>query len=99
MKKKTNLKKAKITSFKKFKIIIMNNEEKLKKIIAAYTPFDYTQINLSIEIKDRYIALELKDNFANDICNAWPKVDCTHIHNEMFASLKTGNNILEFLNK
>jgi hypothetical protein len=75
----------------------MENEDKLKKIIAAYTPFDYTKINLTIKIEDRYIASEFKDNFASDICEAWPKSDCTKIHNEMFDSLITGEDILKNL--
>ncbi len=74
-------------------------EEKLQKIIAAYTPFDYTQINLNIEIKNRYIASELKDNFVNDICRAWPGLNSTELHNVMFTELRTGRQIIEFIRK
>lgn len=74
-------------------------EEKLQKIIAAYTPFDYSQIKLDIEIKNHYIAAEMKDNFVNDICRVWPDVNCTELHNIMFIKLKTGREIEAYIGK
>jgi len=73
----------------------MTNQEKLQKIIAAYTPLDYTKIDLKRPIKDNYIAAEFKDNFCNDICNTWMSIDPTQIRNDMFGKLKTGEDILE----
>ncbi|MCE1163944.1 MAG: hypothetical protein LWX07_00920 [Bacteroidetes bacterium] len=74
-------------------------DEKLQKIIAAYTPFDYSQIKLDIEIKNHYIAAEMKDNFVNDICRAWPDVNSTELHNIMFTNLKTGREIVNYIGK
>ena len=77
----------------------MENKTKLKKIIAAYNPFSYHLIDLSKTIKDRYVANEFKDSFADDICNTWESVDCTKMHNDMFTSLNTGEDILKIVNK
>ncbi|RXM52936.1 MULTISPECIES: hypothetical protein [unclassified Chryseobacterium] len=75
----------------------MTNEEKLQKIIAAYTPLDYTKINLKRAIKDNYIAAEFKDNFCADICIAWRNINPTQLRNDMFVKLKTGEDILKIL--
>lgn len=75
----------------------MTNEEKLKKIIAAYTPFDYTKIDLKKTIEDNYIAAEFKNNFCNDICICWGNINSTQLRNDMFVKLKTGEDILEVL--
>lgn len=76
----------------------MNNEEKMQKIIAAYTPFDYTKIDLNKAIKDKYIAAEFKDNFCADICDVWKNVNSTTLRNNMFVTLKSGNDIVKILN-
>lgn len=75
----------------------MENDEKLKKIIAAYTPLVYTKIDLKKTIKDIYIASEFKDNFCDDICSNWGNVDSTQLHNDMFVKIKTGEDILKIL--
>lgn len=75
----------------------MENETKLKKIIAAYNPFHYRDIDLSVNIKDKYVAAEFKDSLAEDICNAWSTIDCTKLHNDLFSSIKTGDDILEMI--
>lgn len=75
----------------------MTNQEKLQKIIAAYTPLDYTQIDLKRTIKDNYIAAEFKDSFCNDICICWRNINSTELHNDMFVKLKTGDDILKIL--
>ena len=73
------------------------NKIKLKKIIAAYNPFIYSMINLEKVIKDRYVAAEFKDSLADDICDQWPEVNCTDLHNDLFESIKTGKHILELI--
>lgn len=75
----------------------MTNQEKLKKIIAAYTPVNYTKIDLKRTIKDNYIAAEFKDNFCNDICSYWSNIKATQLRNDMFVKLKTGEDILNIL--
>jgi len=75
----------------------MSDEVKLQKIIAAYTPFLYSQIDLKKEIKNRYIAIEFKDNFYHDLCEAWHILDKTSTYNAIFVSIKTGNDILTLL--
>lgn len=75
----------------------MTNEEKLQKIIAAYTPLDYTKIDLKSTIKDIYIAAEFKDNFCNDICITWRNINVTQLRNDMFVKLKTGDDIIKIL--
>jgi hypothetical protein len=75
----------------------MTNEEKLQKIIAAYSPVVYSEIDLKKTIKDRYVAAEFKDNLCNDICHAWVNINCTALHNNMFVTLKTGEDILRIL--
>ena len=75
----------------------MNNKIKLQKILAAYNPFSYQDIDLSVKIKDKYVAAEFKDSLADDICSTWSTIDCTKIHNELFSSIKTGEDILEML--
>ncbi len=79
----------------------MTDREKLQKIIANYVPLlHYTKIILTATIQDKYIAEELKHNFCQDICRTWQITNNTHstkLHNEMFKSLKTGDNILKFL--
>jgi len=76
----------------------MKNEEKLQKIIAAYTPFDYTKISLKKEIMDNYIAAEFKGNFCDDISHFWRKTNSTQLYNSMFVTLKTGEDILNKIN-
>jgi len=76
----------------------MDDNVKLKKIIAAYTPFLYTQIDLKKTIKNKYIAVEFKDNFFADLCDAWPDLDTTSLYNELFVTIKTGKDILELIN-
>ncbi len=73
------------------------NAVKLQKIIAAYTPFNYQDIDLKKTIKDKYVAKEFKDNFSNDICTTWRSLNCTQVHNGMFVELKTGEDILKIL--
>lgn len=75
----------------------MTNEEMLQKIIAAYTPLDYTKIDLKKTIKDNYIAFEFKDNFCADICIIWRNINATQLRNDMFVKLKTGEDILKIL--
>jgi hypothetical protein len=72
----------------------MTNREAMQKIISAYTPLDYKHIDLKRTIKDNYIAAELKDNFCKDICRYWRGVNPTQLRNNMFATLKTGEDIL-----
>ena len=72
----------------------MVNEIILKKLIASYCFAPIDQINLSLEIKDNYVAAELKDKFATSICHEWRSLNCTQIHNELFGTLKTGNDVL-----
>lgn len=75
--------------------LAMTNGIKMQKIIAAYGPIPYPDINLGKTIKNIYVDEGLKDNLADDVCNAWPgKVKCTELHNLLFASLKTGSSIL-----
>ena len=76
----------------------MTNQEKLQKIIAAYTPLDYTQIDLKRTIKDNYIASAFKDNFCHDICVCWRSINSTQLRNDMFVKFKTGEDILKILN-
>lgn len=75
----------------------MTNEEKLQKIIAAYTPLDYKKISLKRIIKDNYISAEFKENFCEDICITWRNINSTQLHNDMFVKLKTGEDILQIL--
>lgn len=75
----------------------MTNQEKIQKIIAAYTPLNYTQIDLKKTIKDNYVAAEFKDSFCNDICICWRNINSTQLHNDMFVGLKTGDDILKIL--
>ncbi len=75
----------------------MGNETRLKKIIAAYNPFSYHYIDLSKTIKDRYVANEFKDSFTLDICNAWIEIDCNDLHNTLFDSVETGEDILDLV--
>lgn len=81
----------------KLKSKLDSNAIILQKIIAAYTPFHYYDIDLSKKIKDKYIASELKESFCNDILNAWKYLDGTILINEMFEELETGNDILKIL--
>lgn len=76
----------------------MTNETRLQKIIAAYTPLDYSKIDLTKTIKDKYIAAEFKDDFCNDICLVWTSINSTSLHNDMFVKLKTGQDLLKILN-
>lgn len=75
----------------------MTNEEKLQKIIAAYTPLEYTKIDLKKTIKDNYIATEFKYNFCSDICITWRNINPTQLRNDMFVKLKCGEDILKIL--
>jgi hypothetical protein len=75
----------------------MSQSLQLQKIIAVYSPFSYSDIDLSKKMKDKYVAAEFKDSLADDLCNQWPQLDCTRLHNELFSSIKTGNDILELL--
>jgi hypothetical protein len=75
----------------------MTNEKSLQKIIAAYTPLDYKQIKLNLTLKDKYIAAEYKNSFCNDICMRWKNIDSTQLHNDMFVSLKAGEDILKII--
>ena len=54
-------------------------------------------IDLSMEIKDKYVALEFKHSLADDICDQWLEIDCTNLHNELFESIKTGDDIIKFV--
>lgn len=76
----------------------MNNNEKLQRIIAVYSPVVYTEIKLHRNIKNNYVYEDFKDDLASDIANAWPEnIDSTMLHNELFVTLKTGKSIfLEF---
>jgi hypothetical protein len=75
----------------------MVNEIILKKIIASYCFAPIDQINLNLEIKDNYVAAEFKDKFANSICYEWRSLNSTQIHNELFGTLKTGNDVLKLI--
>jgi hypothetical protein len=75
----------------------MDDAVALQKIIATYCPWNYDQIDLSLPIQDRYVSKNVKDAFTNDICAQWPGCDCTALHNQVFSSLKTGNDILAFI--
>lgn len=75
----------------------MTNEEKLQKIISAFTPLDYTKIDLKRTIENNYIASEFKDNFCDDICIAWRNINATQLRNDMFVKLKTGADIVKIL--
>ncbi|MEJ2627271.1 MAG: hypothetical protein P8078_01750 [bacterium] len=75
----------------------MDNKVKLQKIIAAYNPFPYDQIDLTQTIQDKYVAKEFKDSLANDICDTWKEINCTKLHNELFSAIKTGEDILTLL--
>lgn len=75
--------------------VSMSNGVKMQKLIAAYGPIPYPDINLGKTIKNIYVDEALKDNLADDVCSAWPDlVNCTELHNLLFASLKTGKSIL-----
>lgn len=76
----------------------MNKQEELKRIIAKYNSLTYNQIDLGRKIENNYIASGFKYNFCNDIVQKWRDIDATALRNQMFNSLKTGNDILEFLN-
>jgi hypothetical protein len=75
----------------------MTNEEKLQKIISAYTSLEYSKIDLKKDIQDNYVPTEFKMNFCNDICEQWHNVNInsTQLHNDMFVNLKTGEDILK----
>ncbi len=75
----------------------MKNEEKLQKIIAAYTPLDYSRIDLKKVIKDNYIAAEFKLNFCDDICITWRNINSTQLRNDMFVKLKKGEDIIKIV--
>lgn len=75
------------------------NAVALQKIIAAYTIVSFEKIDLSKILKDGYIPSSQKNSFATDVVTMWPKLDSTNIHNEMFATLKTGIDILSIINK
>ncbi|MDB5000425.1 MAG: hypothetical protein JWP67_1759 [Mucilaginibacter sp.] len=75
----------------------MVNEIILKKIIASYCFAPIEQINLNLEIKDNYVAAELKDKFANSICYEWRALNCNQLHDELFEKLKTGNDVLKLI--
>jgi len=75
----------------------MNDSVALQKIISSYCPLTYDQIDLSLAIQDRYVSKNLKDAFGDDICDQWPDVDCTDLHNQLFSTLKSGNDILTFI--
>ncbi len=77
---------------------IMNNEEKLRKIISAYTPLEYTEIDLKEEIENKYISTEFNFNFSDDICQVWRNINSTQLKNDMFITLKTGEDILKIIN-
>jgi hypothetical protein len=76
----------------------MTNKEKLQKVIAAYTPLDYSKIDMTVIIKDKYIAAQFKDNFCADICSIWRNINATQLRNDMFVRLNTGDDILKILN-
>jgi hypothetical protein len=76
---------------------LLADEEKLKKIIAAYAQVDYTKIDLKIDIEDKYIGAEFKYNFCDDICKCWSNLNSTQLRNDMFVKLKTGEDILNIL--
>lgn len=80
------------------KFFEMNKQEELKRIIAKYNSLTYNQIDLGRKIENNYIASGFKYNFCNDIVQKWRDIDATALRNQMFNSLKTGNDILEFLN-
>jgi hypothetical protein len=77
----------------------MNNSETLQKIIASYCDLPYTQINLSLPIKDRYVVADEKEPFSDDVCNKWNlgNSKCTDLHNKMFDKLESGDDILDFV--
>lgn len=74
----------------------MDTKIQLQEIIAKYVPVN-TRIDFSKQIKDRYIPAELKGSFCDDICDQWKSLDSTDLFNEMFDSLETGNDIIEYI--
>ena len=74
-----------------------SNAVALQKIISSYCPWTYDHIDLTQNIQGKYVSGALKDSFCDDICNQWPTCDCTGLHNEMFVTLKTGDDILAFI--
>jgi hypothetical protein len=75
----------------------MTNTQKLQNIMAKYCLTVAPAIDMQLTIQDRYVGLGFKDNFSRDICMEWTHLDCTGLNNSMFASLKTGQDILNLI--
>lgn len=75
----------------------MTNEIILQKILASYCFIPFEQIKLNQEIIDNYVTAAFKDNLAGDICHEWRTVNCTKLHNDLFVTVKTGNDILKLI--
>lgn len=75
----------------------MDNNELLQKLMAVYCPVRYDDIDLTVTIQDQYVPKDEQDDLADDICNTWVDCNCTEIHNQLFSTLKTGNDILNFV--
>jgi hypothetical protein len=75
-----------------------DNEIALQKIISSYCPWSWDHIDLTATIQGHYVSSAVKDNFSDDICANWTDIDCTTLHNQMFTTLKTGEDIINFIN-
>jgi hypothetical protein len=73
----------------------MGNSVQLQKIIAAYCALKYNEVDLKVPLENNYIPTAFKDDFCSDICKIWKSINCTDLHNNMFGTIKTGEDILK----
>ena len=72
-------------------------QTKVKMILASFGPLKWDEIDLKHKIEDNYIAKEEKEFFVDEILFAYPNVRSTKLYNQMFNELKTGNDVVEFI--
>lgn len=79
----------------------MDNQEKVKHILAAFNPLTWEQIDLDQEIKDHYVASEFRGSLGRHLCDRFNlnNAKCTQLSNELFESIKTGNDIIQLIVK
>ncbi|MES2109817.1 MAG: hypothetical protein V4577_13750 [Bacteroidota bacterium] len=75
----------------------MDDSTTLQKILSSFCTLRFDQIDLSLTIKDRYCPAEEKQDLGNDICDTLTDINCTDLQNQLFSTLKTGNDILNFI--
>lgn len=75
----------------------MSNTTQLKEIISDFTPLSPGQIDLNKTLKDYYIASEVKNNFCYRLLSRWPSLNSTDLVNNMFVTIKTGQDILNLI--